>query len=265
MNHALNSPQPQRGGLLVKLLLFIVMLGAIGAIGWVVLLPSLVVSSLQNRTGFAVKVDQLSVNPLAGSVRLTGVVVGNPSGWPEAGFVNLRQFEADMEVLSLFSDRLVMDSVVLDVAQVNLVKNQSGQINAMLFKDGLSGPEGKTEASGATKPASSRGFLIHHLSLKLDRLVYADYSGRKPVTKTYTLNLNRDLTEVDSVTKIISPLTGAALGLATDLAGRLFRNRPDLFPEAARLQDAAGLLQDAGRKTGESLKSLIQSLEKKKP
>ncbi|MFI5337862.1 MAG: hypothetical protein ACHQ5A_13825 [Opitutales bacterium] len=256
-------PPVRRGGVLFKLLLLLAVLGALAAAAWVVLLPSLVVSTIRSRTGFAVKVDRLSVNPFTATVQLDGLVLENPPGWPESGFVELRHFHADADLFSLFSDRWVADEVTLDLARLTLVRHRDGMLNAQAFKEGLAGrPVPSTPGARGAR----RGFLIKHLAMQFDQLVYADYSGRKPVVRNYQLALRRDLTNVDSITKIISPLTGAALGLVSELAGRMFPSRPDLLPgPAGQLQDAAGTLQDAGRKTGEIVKGLMQSLEKKKP
>ncbi|MBI2515767.1 MAG: hypothetical protein HYV95_02520 [Opitutae bacterium] len=251
-------PVSRRGGLLFKLLLALGGLFILAAIAWVVLLPSIAASTIRSKTGFAVKVDKLSVNPFTASVQISGLVLNNPEGWPETGFVDLRRFTADAELLSLLSNRFVADEVVVDVAQLTLVKNKAGVLNAEAFKDGLAGKAepGQEAPKGGGK---KQEFLIRHLVLKFDRLVFADYSGRRPVVKNYDLNLSRDLTNVDSVTKIISPFTGAALGVVTNALGGLFKDSPDV------LKELTGGLQEAGKKTGETLKSLIQSLEKKKP
>lgn len=260
-----DSPLASRhGGLIFKLLLAVALLGAVLAIAWVVLLPSLVVSTVRAKTGFNLKVDEMSVNPLGATVHVSGLALRNPDGWPEPAFVDLRRFDADCSLFSLFTDRIEADRVLLDVAQVTLVRNRDGSLNASVFKDGLAG----APAGGGEGPSPSRrqGFFIKHLVLKFDRLVYADFSGRQPVVKTYDVSLRRDLTDVDSLTKVISPFTGAALGLVSGTLGHLFQGRDDLLQSApAAVKDAVGTLQDAGRKTGEGLKSLIQSLEKKKP
>lgn len=224
---------------------------------WVVLLPTVVASVIRSRTGFAVQVDQLSVNPFTGKARISGLVLKNPAGWPEAGFVVLRQLRADVELLPLLGDKFVADEIVVDLAQLTLVRNQDGMLNAMAFRDGLTGhPEAgqRPAASGKASP-----FLIRHLVLKFDKLTYADYSGPRPVVTDYTLNLTRDLTNVDSVSKIVSPFTGAVLGVMSDAVGRLFKVSPGL------LEQSVAPLQEAGKKTGETLKSIFQSLEKKKP
>lgn len=252
-------PASRRGGLLFKLLLVLGGLFVLAALAWVVLLPGIAASTIRSKTGFAVKIDKLSVNPFTANVQISGLVLNNPEGWPEAGFVDLRQFKADAELLSLLSNRFVADEVIVDVAQVTLVKNKDGVLNSEAFKDGL---VGKGEAAGKEEPKAAgkkQEFLIRHLVLKFDKLVFADYSGRKPAVKNYDLNITRDLTNVDSVTKIISPFTGAALGVVTNAMGGLFKNSPDV------LKELTGGLQDAGKKTGETLKSLFQSLEKKKP
>ena len=62
-----------------KALLFLGLLGGLGAILWVVLLPTAVAVLVRERTGFAVKVDRLSVNPFTGNVSVHGLVLKNPA------------------------------------------------------------------------------------------------------------------------------------------------------------------------------------------
>ena len=241
----------------VKLLLLLGVLVALGSILWVVLLPIAVASTVRSRTGFAVQVDKLSVNPFTANVAIRGLVLKNPAGWPAAEFVDLREFRAEANLFSLLGRRFIANEIVVDVARLTLVVNQQGVINAVAFKEGLAGKE----TSGAAKPAarSRREFLIRHLVLRIDKLVYADHSGRRPAVKEYNLNLSRDMRDVDSVTKIISPFTGTVLGLVTNTISGMFKSRPDL------LNELAAPLQEAGRMTGERLKGLLDSLDKRRP
>ena len=246
-----------RGGLGVRVLLVLGLLFLLGTIMWIVLLPGLVVTKIHSKTGFAVKVEKLSVNPFTAHVLIKGLVLKNPDGWPVQDFVDLREFRADANLISLFGRRLVADEVTIDVAQLTLVKNQQGLTNAVAFQEGLAGQG--PEPAGAKKAGANKEFLIKHLVLKFDKIVYADHSGRRPVVNEYYLNLNQDMRDVDSVAKLISPFSGAALGLLTDPANGMFKNNPDL------LKDVTKALQEAGRKTGEKLKGLLDSLDKRKP
>ena len=171
------GPRAQQGGLLTKFLLLIGVLLGLGVVLWVLLLPTLVVSTIRARTGFAVSVEKLSINPVTANMALTGLVLQNPDTWPMPDFAQVRKFRADVNLFSLLSDRYVADEVVIDVTQVTLVRNQQSVLNAVAFQDGLSGngsgPAGRQKSSG-----SKKGFLIKHLVMKFDKLVYADYSGR---------------------------------------------------------------------------------------
>ncbi len=241
-----------RGGLRLKLLLFLAGFFLLGALAWVVLLPSVVVATVREKTGFAVQVESLAVNPFTANLELRGLVLRNPPGWPAADFVELRRLTAEVSLLSLFTDRWVASEVVVDVAKVTLVRNGRGELNADVFRDGL---------SATSAPGAKRAFFIRHLVLRFDSLVYADYSGDRPAVKEYALGLKRDLREVDSVAKIISPFAGTALGLVTKTVGGLFEGSSGRYLAPG----AADTLRDAGKKTGETLKGLMRSLDKKKP
>lgn len=255
---------PRRGGCLLKLLLLGAFAALLLVLAWVVLLPGLLVSAIQARTGFAVQVEHLSLNPLRGTVTVNGLVARNPADWPEAAFLDLRRFRAEVDLLPLLGGRFVADEVVLDIARLTLVRNAAGQLNAVAFKDRLAGPAAPAAPAASSAPARTVGrdagpFYIRKLELRFGQLVYADHSGRRPVVRTFDVDLRRDLRDVDSVTKVISPFTGAALEVLADATAGMFRTRKSVLEE---LQD---LVEAAGRRTGETLKELLESLEKLKP
>ena len=65
---------------LTKLALVFGVLAVLGSILWIALLPSLVASTVRARTGFAVRVDKLSVNPFTANACMSGLVLRNPEG-----------------------------------------------------------------------------------------------------------------------------------------------------------------------------------------
>lgn len=246
----MNNPIPTsvRGGWLIRGVLVVAVLGVILAAAWTVLLPGVVVSTVQARTGFVLKVDQMSVNPFGGKVSIEGAVVENPIGWPTHEFITLRRFKVDAELLPLMSHRLVADELILDVEKLSIVRNKEGVSNTEAFRNGLAKDQSKEESQ-------KTGFLIRHLVLKFDRLVLADYSGNKPTIKEYDLKISRDMHNVDSVAKLVSPFVGMVLGVP----GGLLNAGTGFFGETLNPS------QQAGKKTGETLKKFFQSLEKKKP
>ncbi len=246
----------QSGGILSKLLFFLLVLFALGAAAWVFLLPGLVAAQIHSKTGFTLHVDHLSINPFTANASIKGLVLKNPDDWPATDFIDLREFKAEANLMSVFSNRVVASEVVIDVARCTLVKNQQGVFNATAFTDALKGPN---PASQPQAKGPAKEFLIKHLVLKFDQLVYADYSAGKPVTREYKLNVNEELRDVDSVAKIIKPITAASIGTLTDALSGALNGRTDL------LKDVSGALRGAGKKTGEKLKGLLDALDKKKP
>ncbi len=245
----------RRPGLWVWALLILGGLFILGSILWVRLLPGYVTSTIRSKTGFPVQVARLSVNPFTANVVIKGLVLMNPDDWGGGNFVELREFRADANLFSLFSNRLVADEIVVDVAQVNLVKNKQGMLNALAFKDALTGKE----SGPAAKSGGEKGFLIRKLVLKFDQLTYDDRTNLLPHVRKYDLNINSELRDVDSVAKLTSVFTGSAHNLVIDTVGNLFKGSTDL------LKGTAGLIEDAGKKTTEKLKGLLDSLDKKKP
>lgn len=207
--------------------------GALIAILWVGLLPAVVAATVRSRTGFTVPVDQLSFNPFTANAAPHGLGWKNPDSWPLTRFVGRRDFRADLTLLSLLGNHFEADEIVVEVARLTLVRDQNGTLNAVAFKEALSGREAASSAK------VKQGFLIRHLVLKFDKLVYADHRGRQPIVEEYNLNLARDIRDVDSVTKFIRPFTCSVLGLVSNAIGGMFKSNPDLIKElASPLQDA---------------------------
>ncbi|MDP2137371.1 MAG: hypothetical protein Q8J74_05910 [Candidatus Didemnitutus sp.] len=259
--------RPHRGGFLAKTLLFFGLVVGGFALAWVLLLPKIVASVVRSKTGFELTINELSVNPLTAKVRLAGLVVKNPPGWTETAFLNLRALRADAELMSLFKGRLIADEIVVDVTHVTLVKNSEGIFNILVFQEGLTGPASPAGA-GSPKPETGKSpeFLIRRLMVKFDRLTYADHSGRKPVVREYNLAINRELRDVDSVAALVSPFQGAALSVVSDAVGGMFQDATQLLQNSGDLvKDAGGTLKETGKKAGDTLKGLMQSLDKKKP
>ncbi|MDD3180220.1 MAG: hypothetical protein PHQ04_07685 [Opitutaceae bacterium] len=243
-----------RGGILKGLLSLLALMPLLLVLAWVFLLPAMVASAIRSRTGFGIMIDRLSANPLTARVELHGLILRNPDGYPVEDFVEVRQFKAGVELYSLLGDRLVADEVMLDVPKLTLVRNEQNQLNALEFRDGLLGKE---EPAGRQDTGPEKKFLIRHLMLKFDKLVYADHSGKTPSVREYNLRLDRDLHNVTNPWQIFIPLAGG--GGASYATGDIFKTSRDT------LNAVADILRGSGKKTGETLRGVFELLEEKLP
>ncbi len=250
------------GGIRLRLLLILGAIAACLALAWMLLLPAAVARYARSRTGFGIEIRSLYVNPFTATVRLKGLVVTNPPEFPRRDFVEVREFRANAQLFSLFSRRVVVDDAALDVAAVTLVRNEHGRLNATDLRDALArapAPAPARDAAAQAGPAQPgrppRQFLIKHLTLTCDRVVIADYSKRRPAVSDINLRFHHVYTDVTSAQQLIAPLPQVLSPVAVALGY--------LTPETDSLLRSAGqMLQDTGRRTGDAVKALIESLEK---
>jgi len=123
----------KHGFTLVKLLVFLIIFGAVLTVAWVYFLPTILTSALQKRTGFGVTVTELRFNPFNAKVDLSGLIITNPEGFPRQDFIEVRSFNANAKLKTLFSDRPVFDYAWVEVACVTFVRDAHGVINARVF------------------------------------------------------------------------------------------------------------------------------------
>lgn len=249
----------------MKLLFFLLVLAAAGALAWMLFLPLVLTNRVASRTGFPTEVEEVYVNPFSGVARLKGLQIENPEGFREAAaepeFLALPYFATDIELTSLWSDRLVVDRLVVNVEEVNVVRNADGATNIDLFRTRLMPPPAEERPAAPARP-----FLVRELIFRLDRVVIADYSRRAPRLQTFDLNINRQFENVTDVKEILTPLVAdlSAAGL-TNLAESILGLA---VPAPLRnilndILSGGGLRQEGGDQPGGAVKNIFDALEER--
>jgi len=229
----------ERGGGLVKLVLLLAFVFALGALAWMLLLPVLVSEQVRTRTGFEVDVRAVAVNPFTGRAVVRGLVIENPPEFPTPDFVQLRDFEAELELASLLGSQVVLERVSLDIGRLGWVRRRDGVTNLALF-------EQRWAPAGGRKTAGEpRRWLVRRLDVRLDRVVLADYAGEKPSVREVDVGMERTFRNVSRPAQLLVP--------------ELLR----VAPPGSWSQAAVGAAQRAGEKTGRTMMGLVRTLEEK--
>jgi hypothetical protein len=244
----------RRGGIGLRSMLFLAIVFAGLALGWMLLLPIVLTRFVRERTGFGIECQTLYLNPFTAHVALRGLVLTNPPAFPRKDFVDVREFRASARLFSLFGQRPVIDDAVLDVAGISLVKDEHGVINARVFQEGWAGsPRDQRQPPAAT--SRERGFLIGRLQVRFDRLVIADYSRRTPDVREFDLNFSHTYENVTSAKQLATPLAD----LLAPVTGAISK----ILPEGgATLRAARDKVKETDRKTSEVVKGFFEALEK---
>jgi hypothetical protein len=250
-----------------KACLFVGGIFALAALAWMALLPTVVTHELRAVTGFDYRVAVLAANPFTGRVVVRGLIADNPPGYPKPDFVQLRELHAEVEVFSwMFSGRIVVDSLDLDIGRIVLMRRQDGRTNAGDFMAAFTrGGAAPVAEAGSPAPRKAAGYLVKVLRLRLGQLVVADYSGAQPDERTYDLRIDQTYTDVTNPRQLLVP--GVVRSLHTFLLRHdVARLLPGDFGSAlaAAVGDAAHIkeeVKEAKKKAEKLLKGLLEKLE----
>ncbi|MDF7825630.1 hypothetical protein P4B35_16505 [Pontiellaceae bacterium B12227] len=106
-----------------------------------------VLPRLKQETGLNAKVGRLSINVAAGKLFLNDVAVLNPEGFVLENMASVDRIEVSVDVKSLLlQNPLIVKRVEMENALVNVIRNQSGEINFNKLEEKL--PPGKPVEPG---------------------------------------------------------------------------------------------------------------------
>jgi hypothetical protein len=249
-----------RGGILLAGLL------AVTALAWMLFLRTVVQHELRVITGFDFRVDVLAVNPFTGNILVRGLSASNPAAYPSPGFATVREIRARVNLFSwACSDTVVIDELDLDSESIQIVRVSAVKSNAGDFMAAFGAPTSAGQA--APTPTRHKKYVVKAMHIRLDKLVIADYTGRKPDVVTYELNINHDYTNVTDTHSLLTPdvvKSLHALALRHDVS--------ELLPGEFGTLLAVGVggvaavestVVGATKKTGEAVKGLFDKLEQK--
>ncbi len=194
------------GGALLQIVIFLVCAFAMLGLGWMLLLPGLFTSVIENRTGFSAKVDSFYANPFTAEVRMRGLVVVNPNGFSESDFLDLKQFTAKADLFSLLGKKPVLDMTTLDVARITVVTNQRGTNNLDLIYSRLAARSAKKPAKGTPSADSPLQFFVRNLDVRLNEVVVKDERPGKTAQKVHALSFQRTFRDVTPATNFSDEL-----------------------------------------------------------
>ena len=210
--------------------------------------------------GVPVSVGDVKLSPLAGSLVISQVKVGNPKGYSDKNAFAVDKVEVGLNLKSLLSDTIVVKKIQIDAPAITF-ESKDGQSN---FDALLSNAKKSSETEKAKKPEEKKAgkkVIIEEFTLNSGKVSYA--SGLT-LGKALTIPLPsltvRDIgkasggtTAVDALTEVINGIlngltqavTGAA-GAAGDLLKGLGGSASGVAKGATEaLKGAAGGATDA--------------------
>ena len=219
---------------LCGIVLFLILVGALGVWALGRYSPRLLDASLSGQSGAHLTVEDNQTNLFVGRVDYAGLVITNPSRWQEREFLRVKRLVLDVDPLTFVEGGgQVVNEAVLDIERVTIVGKADflSDNNAKDIGNGLKGPA--TSPTPATEPAKpAQPFLIKHLRVRVGRLTVISGDGsaarRVVVDQDFAYDFEaRDVTDQNFDAKVSGPMGQQALQTA-------LRRQPELMFELAR-------------------------------
>jgi uncharacterized protein involved in outer membrane biogenesis len=214
-------------------------------------------------TGFPLEIGSVDIGLFGGTLEVRDLKMMNPPEFHGGTFIILPLVKVDYVTMSFLSKSPHIKELVVDVAEVHLVKNEKGETNATVLQDRAS----SVGSGGETKPADTTGgkpdggtpkeekkkmpYRVDLVKVHVGTVVKRTFSSDgKSSENKITLNANatyKDVTESTSITKLVMDTVFGQVGA---VAGEMIKG-------------AGEAIKGAGDSIQKATKGLFDSLKKK--
>lgn len=199
-----------RGGTVLKLIALMAVLASVTVIGWMVFLPTMAKNAMQGRTEFGTSIDRFAANPFSGRFEGGNLRLDNPSQFGGDVFAEIANFEGVVEVSSVTTSELVIETLTLDIRKLVLVVDSAGKSNLDAFGASFAGlpVQEAPRYAIAGLPLIGDGpsqVVVRRLEIKLGRLEVLDLAGAQPVRVGDDLNYSHTYENVRQVEQLFTP------------------------------------------------------------
>lgn len=146
----------------------------------------------------SIQLDSVSISAFSGGGEIRGLVVGNPEGFKTPNAVKLGTASLQVKPASLLSDKIVVQSVHADGAEITFEGDLSGsnlskiQANVDAYVASLLGPAGKEgKKGGPGKKLQVDEFVISNAKINLSMTMLGGKSATIPLPEIKLTNLGQ--------------------------------------------------------------------------
>jgi hypothetical protein len=201
---------PQAGGTVFKLIVVMAVLASATVLAWMLFLPSVAQKAMKGQSEFGTRIDHLSANPFSGRFKGEGLRLDNPVRFGGGRFADVASFAGVVEVGSVTTSELVIETLTLDISKLVLVVDPAGKSNLDAFGASFAGGPVETlpHYAIAGLPLVGEGpsqVVIRRLELTLGRLEVLDLAGEQPIRVGDDLNYRYTYENVRRVEQLFTP------------------------------------------------------------
>jgi hypothetical protein len=160
-----------------------------------VIIKTSVTAGVRAMTGLKLSIRSMDIGIFKTLIGINELQLYNPSGFIDEVMIDCPEIYVDYDLGAFIKGRTHLEEVRLNLKEFIVVKNEAGELNLdslKVVKGSGKGEEKKRETDGGEeKETEMSDFQIDLLELRIDKVVYKDYSkGTPPKVKEYNVNID---------------------------------------------------------------------------
>ncbi len=171
------------------------------------IIKSAIVMASRQVMGVETVIDKFSLSIIKQSVSIKGLRLYQPESFPEGVFIDITEISTSCKVASLLSKEIHIPKLVLNLKEIILIKDKSGNLNVDALKITRE-KESKTQDEKAEK-----AFRIDEMILTIDKVIYKKYGqDDKPVIQAFDIGIkDKKYENITSPQQLASKVLGTVL------------------------------------------------------
>jgi len=229
-----------------RFLIFLVASTVILVLGRNVIAKTAVKVGVKSVTGLNLEIGKFNLG-LDSSLDIQNLVLENPKGFEEEIMVDLPKVAVALDLPAILKGNLHVKDVTLYLLEFQIIRNKEGVLNLDALKPAQK--EKKTDVKKKEKaPVGEKkeGLVqIDHVHLKVDKVVFRDYSTPVTIKKDFNVNIDEEWFDVTDLDQLVRSIIGITLRNTT--LGSLANIDLEAFSDAgkAALEEGKRLAADA--------------------
>jgi hypothetical protein len=227
-------------------------------IGKNMVIGSIIKGGVKSLTGLGMSIDKTDVGLVSTKIGLEGIKVYNPPEFADKMMVDMPELYVDYNLSQLLKKNVHLHELRVDLKEFVVVKNKDGKLNLNSLK--VVKDTKKESEAPKEEPAKKGEFMIDVMKLKIDKVVFKDYTaGDKPKITEYPIKINEEFTNIDDPKKvanviIVKAVMNTAIARLTDFdVNALASSASDTLKSATKVVgQTAGAAVDTGKKAADS-------------
>lgn len=222
-------------------------------------------------TGLKLSIRSMDIGIFKTVIGINELQLYNPSGFVDELMIDLPEIYVDYDLGAFMKGKTHLEEVRLNLKEFIVVKNEAGELNLDSLKVVKEAEEEKVIDEDKKEGTKMPGLQIDVLELKIDKVVYKDYSkGTPPKVKEYNVNINErfeNITDPQSFGRLIilKALKNTAIAsLANFDIGKLQKGVTETVKKTTEMAlETPGKAVEVGKEAGEKVKETAKKTVEK--